>query len=993
MKKKIWSMLFGFAMAITMLSLISTTVRAEEDPTRIYRTAEYSYQSDSDPSSISLSRFVHSLGTWDSNLLSVATTDFIALFVVLELECEIPAYSKIAYDFYPEVSAVSMTPTCSSYFGVEMFQFDNYGDWNGITFNTDENLTLSSSYSLGRNIQKGGVFNMDSQVVAKDRFTKEFDNSQGKATTESFYYGLLYFYRTTSIANHQMGAEWNFLTQSWSCDKYIHYDANGGSGLAETVVADEYAEVTLHSGEGFTKENSAFVGWSDGSTTYAPGGEYSKTEGARLSAQYLTYDLNGGSGTVVPGSRDENGIVIASADGISKENSVFVSWFDNNTSYDPGELYTGTKGIRLYAQYLTYDLNGGSGTVVPGTRDENGIAFAGGEGITKPNSAFLGWGKSATGGSVYAPGYIYSGKVGNRYFAQYLTYDLSGCSGTVEPGSRGEDGIVIADGSGVHKTGHTFKGWNTQRDGSGESYAQGDIYPSREGLTIYPIFEPNKYDLTLTQDNCTITVNQNPATYGTQVEILAEPTSGYRVDGYHVYKTNNLTVAVSLSSANTFIQPEYPVTVKPVMSKIPYAIENLPTENGTFTVSHETACIGDTVTVTATPDEGFELDTITVSRADNGAFLTVNDGKFTMVPADVRVSVTFKNQLYNITKATTTNGSFTLNPDKAIMGDTVVVNAVPNEGYRVKSITAYKTGDEKVTVEVSAGSFVMPAYPVTVAVEFETAFSEIFKSTSIENGDIAISHTEAQPGETVSVSAVGAEGYTLDTIAVYKTNDPSVTVPVLGNNFVMPTYPVTVHATFKKINYTVSVVDDANEKGSFTVNKAIAQIGDTITVDVSCAEGWAVRSITLTNSNGESRLVGKVFTMPADNVTVSVSYMVIPTYVITIPATTELGGAPMTVAITSAVTEEGVNLKVNLETDFTARTNEGAEKTFTINGGTVQSGDVILTVAGGGTPSNPKSGSVQLSLDWDETYQYSGNYRAPLAFTIKVEDAGYDQTE
>jgi hypothetical protein len=54
---------------------------------------------------------------------------------------------------------------------------------------------------------------------------------------------------------------------------------------------------------------------------------------------------------------------------------------------------------------------------------------------------------------------------------------------------------------------------------------------------------------------------------------------------------------------------------------------------------------------------------------------------------------------------------------------------------------------------------------------------------------------------------------------------------------------------------------------------------------------------------------------------------------------------------------------------------------------------VVLTVEGGGTPLNPKQGSAQLALEWDETYQYSGSYRATLSFTIRVEDEGYNQTE
>ena len=571
----------------------------------------------------------------------------------------------------------------------------------------------------------------------------------------------------------------------------------------------------------------------------------------------------------------------------------------------------------------------------------------------------------------------------------YIYYDFNGGSGSAQTTTKqGDESITIAEAP--TRTGYTFAGWNTAADGSGTTYQPGDTYGENAGMYLYAKWIPNKYDVSIISDNCTTSVNQNPATYGTKVKITAEPDIGYQVDSIEVYKTADPTVTVSFAETNAFIQPEYPVTVKVNCSKIPYAIDKYPTANGSFTVSDDMAGINDVVTITPIPDEGFELDTITVSRTDTDELLTVTDNKFTMVPAPVKVAVTFKNSIYNITKLPTANGSFTIDQESTIFGDTVVVNAVPDAGYRVKSITAYKTGDETVTIEVTGSSFVMPAFPVTVAVEFELTSLEVFKSTGIENGDITISHTEAQLGETVTVSTTAAKGYTLDAITVYKTGDKTVTVEVTDGSFVMPGYSVTVHATFKKIDYTVSVVDASNEKGSFTVDKTIAQIGDRVTVNITCADGWAVRSITLTQSNGESMLVDKTFTMPASDVTVSVSYMVIPTYVITIPATVELGGEPMTVAITNAVMEEGVKLKVTLETDFTARTAEGAEKTFTINDGDVQNGDVVLMVAGGGTPMNPKSGSAQLSLGWAENYQYSGNYRATLAFTIRVEDEGYD---
>ena len=859
MKKRILSVLLSIAMVVTMLPIINTTVHAADPNYTFDIVRKYHYpQNGSNPETIPLSAFQEGLGDWHSNYTSPETKDFIAMFLVFKVDVSIPAYTKVKVNCQPKAEASSVNFNLSGNFGLELFCFDNNDEWKNLVFKTGTGDDRSSGASLAKST--ANTFTATEIALDSSQHYKEFDNSNGEATTGSFYYGILGYYRETG-AKHQLSLGWDFESISPYVDaKYIHYDANGGSGYADSVTTERSSTVTLHNGEGFTKNNSAFVGWYDGSTSYAPGSAYTKEEGAKLRAQYLTYDLSDCDGTVTPDIREGNGFAIASADNI-------------------------------------------------------------------------------------------------------------------------------------YKVGHTFQNWNTQQNGGGTAYAPGDVYFANKGITLYPYFEPNKYDVTILSDNCTTTLNQNPATYGTKVKITAEPDIGYQVDSIEVYKTADPTVTVSFAETNTFNQPEYPVTVKVNCSKIPYAIDKYPTANGSFTVSDDMAGINDVVTITPIPDEGFELDTITVSRTDTAELLTVTDNKFTMVPAPVKVAVTFKNSIYNITKLPTTNGSFTIDRESTIFGDTVVVNAVPDVGYRVKSITAYKTGDETATIKVTGSSFVMPAFPVTVEVEFELTPYEIFKSAYISSGNLTISHTEAYIGDTVSIETTAANGYILDAITVYKTDDESVTVEVAGGSFIMPGFAVTVHATFKKIDCTISVTDASNEKGSFTVDKTTAQIGDTVTVDIICAEGWAIRGIMVTDSQGVTTFVDKTFTMPASDVTVSVSYMVIPTYVITIPATVELGGAPMTVSITNAVMEEGVSLKVYLETDFTARTDEGAEKTFAINAGSIQSGDVVLMVEGGGTPENPKQGSARLALEWDETYQYSGNYRASLAFTIKVEDAGYDQTE
>lgn len=91
-----------------------------------------------------------------------------------------------------------------------------------------------------------------------------------------------------------------------------------------------------------------------------------------------------------------------------------------------------------------------------------------------------------------------------------------------------------------------------------------------------------------------------------------------------------------------------------------YAINIADTEHGTVETGilgvgrGDTASENDTVVVNATPDEGYELDTITVTKADGvtpiDVDIEIDDagekklGRFTMPACDVIVTVTFKTQ-------------------------------------------------------------------------------------------------------------------------------------------------------------------------------------------------------------------------------------------------------------------------------------------------------------------------------------------------------------
>ena len=72
-----------------------------------------------------------------------------------------------------------------------------------------------------------------------------------------------------------------------------------------------------------------------------------------------------------------------------------------------------------------------------------------------------------------------------------------------------------------------------------------------------------------------------------------------------------------------------------------YSITVAQPENGTVEVAPTLAKVGEEVTITATPAEGYELASISVTGVKTNEAVIVTDGKFTMPADDVTVSATF----------------------------------------------------------------------------------------------------------------------------------------------------------------------------------------------------------------------------------------------------------------------------------------------------------------------------------------------------------------
>ena len=146
----------------------------------------------------------------------------------------------------------------------------------------------------------------------------------------------------------------------------IIYDLNGGEG--------KFSSGTQFYGKNYilpstipSKSGLIFQGWKvDGTNeVYPAGSEILIKQETKLVAQwgetsiiYLTYDANGGIGSLPAESSDNGSFVIKSGEGFSKEGYNFIGWKDDlGETYTPGEEKEFTSSTVLYAQWEEVSVN------------------------------------------------------------------------------------------------------------------------------------------------------------------------------------------------------------------------------------------------------------------------------------------------------------------------------------------------------------------------------------------------------------------------------------------------------------------------------------------------------------------------------------------------------------------------------------------------------------------------------------------------------------
>ena len=170
-----------------------------------------------------------------------------------------------------------------------------------------------------------------------------------------------------------------------------------------------------------------------------------------------------------------------------------------------------------------------------------------------------------------------------------------------------------------------------------------------------------------------------------------------------------------------------------------------------------------------------------------------------------------------------------------------------------------------------------PEYAHIIWDENWTGVTYNITCASVQHGSISAPSTAVE-GTMVNLSATPAQGYMLGSWNVYKTGDTSTTVIVSNNGtFTMPSFNVTVGATFVQNTTNYTITKGSVSHGNITVSTTNAQSGTTITLGNTPANGYVFYSYYVYKTGDINTIVysgsGNTFTMPAYDVTVTASFV------------------------------------------------------------------------------------------------------------------------
>ena len=271
----------------------------------------------------------------------------------------------------------------------------------------------------------------------------------------------------------------------------------------------------------------------------------------------VSFDANGGTGTMAGQAIANNASANLTSNSFNRTGYTFAGWNTaadgTGTSYADGASYpiSNAADVTLFAQWtpnnytVTFDVNGGTGTMSDQTIAYLASANLTANSLTRTGYSFTGWNTAADGsGTSYTDGASYTISVAAdvTLFAAWtannytVTFDPNDGIGTMTNQSIAFNAAANLTVNSFTRTGYSFTGWNTAADGSGTSYTDGASYTISVAadVTLFAQWTPNNYTITFDANGSFGEMSDQTIAYDASENLRANAfnLTGYRFMGW-----------------------------------------------------------------------------------------------------------------------------------------------------------------------------------------------------------------------------------------------------------------------------------------------------------------------------------------------------------------------------------------------------------------------------------------------------------------------------
>ena len=456
---------------------------------------------------------------------------------------------------------------------------------------------------------------------------------------------------------------------------------------------------------------------------------------------------------------------------------------------------------------------------------------------------------------------------------------------------------------------------------------------------------------------------------------------------FNINLTTNIDEEVDLTGEGTYIENDTVTISAPdiagyrfrnwtyngqaVTTQQEYTITNInSTTSGTYIAnydrlysitvnsSHGTVAIVDNKTnaienenieFTVEPNSDYRLIEVKV----NNEILQAQDGKysFTMPAENVTIDVIYS-QLFDIS-ITSEHGTVTITDNKteAIANENVSFTITPEENYRIDSVSI-NNGDISYTNDENTYSFTMPAENVTIDVTYIQQFEVILQS-DMENADLSGANTY-DIGSEVFISAsesIQDNDMNWYQFKCWMLNDQEVSQEFYFN-FTMSAETAGTYTAIYERAYQIDVEHNSNIKVTIDEDKMMTVEGEDVSFTVEVDPGYRLLSVEANQTTLEEKDGKYSFKMPAENVTIDVTY----SQLFDISVTSEHGTVTITDNKTQAIVNENVSFTVQ------------AESGYRIESVSINNGDVTYTNEDNTYSFTMPAGDAEIVVTYKEEY-------------------------